>query len=641
MKLAFVMSALSLAAAGCAPDSSELTVSNRAVAAPGALIAMDMDSQVGVLLDELPAGPVRELAAANAAAQPTRFWQDRALRQARLMDYRLVFRAQYYNSYWSNTGNIHGALPMPPPATWTATITSAPQRTQIGNHDLVMVNYHFSATILTDTSSPGISEQSLGTIGGTWTENFTLPSDPELLFERTGYSCMDEDEFPAHSVFEYNVNYFYDDACNSSPGSTCHVSVDNVNSCNAELGQMVGRVGTSLLFTRIPWDATRANAVRTGTVNPYAVNPPAPDLAVVNDGLVDEHAFRWQFFTASDCDLGEGVISALGWRRVLMFSAILQNNGMGDLNVGSPTDPANPFVIGNDFEFSQCHQHYHFSHYGTFNYAGLPGAKRAFCLEDTNRYHNDETTPLNNVHPTCDQQGISRGWGDEYNWGIPGQWIDVTGYTSKKAQTLSFNANPDQFLCEGTYALDASGNYTFSTTSFINPQNGQPEKRINCNFLSNWNANDFGSTTVDPGQGSFVTDSCKHGEIGPIRDCGFAQHPSFLHGCTSGGTVTLTCNATSSALQVLRVCEESAQQATGVACVGSASIASAVVGPTPTQVSFTCPAVRDAAMVADASGILEPQTVAGVGGYSVYQAPIGTLSSTDSGTQPAIHCTGW
>jgi hypothetical protein len=632
---------LLLAAAGCGSDYSKLDVTQNALTDPGALVAMDMDSQVGVLLDELPPGSVRELAATNAAAQPTSFWQDRAVRQARLMGYRLVFRAQYYNSAFSNTGNIHGALPMPPPSTWTATITSAPFRTQIGNHDLVMVNYHFSATILTDSSSPGISEQSLGTIGGTWNENFTLPSDPELLFERTGYSCMDEDEFPPHSVFEYNVNYFYDDSCNSSPGSTCHVSVNNVNSCNAELGQMVGRVNTALLFTRIPWDSRRASAVRVGTVNPNAVNPPAPDLAVVGDGLVDEHAFRWQFFTANDCDLGEGVIGALGWRRVLMFSAILQNNGMGDLNVGGPTDPTNPFVMANDFEFSQCHQHYHFSHYGTFNYAGLPGAKRAFCLEDTNRYHNDETTPLNNVHPTCNLQGISRGWGDEYNWGIPGQWIDVTGYSNKKAQTLSFSANPDQFLCEGSYALDASGHNTFTPTSFINPQNGQPEQRINCNFLSGWNTNNVGSTTVDPGQGSFVTDSCKHGEIGPIRDCGFAQHASFLHACTSGQTVTLTCNATSSALQVLRLCEKSAQQGTGVACVGSASIANAVIGPTPTQVTFTCPAVRDAVMVADANGILEPQTAAGVGGYSVYQAPIGTLSSTDSGAQPAINCIGW
>src|SRR5262249_5170323 len=163
-RLLSAVALLSLSAAGCAPDYSNLDETQNALTDPGALIAMDMDSQVGVLLDELPPGSVRELAAANAVAQPTSFWQDRASRQARLMGYRLVFRAQYYNSSFSNTGNIHGALPMPPPSTWTTTITNAPFRTQIGGHDLVMVNYHFSATILTDTSSPGISEQSLGTV---------------------------------------------------------------------------------------------------------------------------------------------------------------------------------------------------------------------------------------------------------------------------------------------------------------------------------------------------------------------------------------------------------------------------------------------------------------------------------------------
>ncbi len=128
MKYSAVASGLGFAAllGGCASDSSEISVQQSAATDPGALIQMDMDSQVGVLLDELPAGPVREAAAANAMAQPASFWQDRAKRQTRLMDYRLVFRAQYYNSYWSNTGNIHGALPMPPDSTWGFNITSAP-----------------------------------------------------------------------------------------------------------------------------------------------------------------------------------------------------------------------------------------------------------------------------------------------------------------------------------------------------------------------------------------------------------------------------------------------------------------------------------------------------------------------------------
>ena len=626
----------SILASGCASEHGASDVPRDA-----GLVALNMDSRVGVLLDELPPGEVRELAAANAMLQPTTFWEDRAKRQARLMAYRLVFRSLYYDSGVSNRDDVHGALPLPPPSTWIVSIVGSPYRTQIEDHDLVVVDYHFSATILTDAESPGRSEGSLGTIGGTWTETFTLPADPELLFERTGYACMNEDSFPPNSVFEYNVNYFYDDACDASPGTTCHVSADVTNSCTVELRQMVGSVAGDLVFSRLPWDDDLADDVRVGTVTPAGVSSPAPDLAVVTDGLSDEYAFRWQFFTRDDCELEEEVISELGWRRVLMFSAILQNNGLGELEVGDPSDAANPFVEANDFEFSACHEHYHFSHYGKFNYADLPGAKRAFCLVDTNRYHNDETTALDSMHVTCDDQGISPGWGDEYNWGIPGQWIDVTGYTNENPQTLSFSGNPDQFLCEGTHALDGDGGYTYESTSFINPENGLPEERIGCDFLPDWDANNVGSTVIAPGKGSFVTALCRHGEIGPNRNCDFAEHPSFLHDCISGESVTLSCSATSSVLQVLRVCEESGQRGTGVACTLASASVNVVIGSQPTEVTFVCPAVRDAAMEVSSDGILEPHTVEGVGGYSVYQASIGTLSGTDSGSQPPIACTGW
>jgi hypothetical protein len=373
------------------------------------------------------------------------------------------------------------------------------------------------------------------------------------------------------------------------------------------------------------------------------MSPAAPDLAVVPYGLTDERAIAYRFFTTGSCELGEGVISQLGWRRLMMFSAIVRNDGANSIEVGSPTDPNNPFVRGNAFEFSSCHGHYHFSHYGTFGYAGLPGSKRAFCLEDTNRYHNDETTVLWASHQTCQNQGIVAGWGDEYNFGIPGQWVDVTAAdTTKKNNSLSFSSNPDQFLCEGTAALDASGQVLLDPTSFINPWNGQIESRVRCNFIASWNANNFASTPAQsPAGGSFVTDACTRGQVGPNRDCGFAAHPSALHACTPGATVNLSCTAQTSTPQVVRICEKSGQLGVGVACTMLSSTANVIVGQTATPVSFTCPAVRDAAMVADSTGTLVPQTQPGVGAYSVYQAAIGTLSASDASPQPAVSCTGW
>ena len=130
-------------------------------------------------------------------------------------------------------------------------------------------------------------------------------------------------------------------------------------------------------------------------------------------GLTDERRILYRFFAPGSCELEEGVIAKLGWRRLLAFSAIVQNDGRQRVHIGDVTDPNNPWVQSHAFEFSQCHHHYHFSHYGNFNYNGAPGSKRAFCLEDTNRFHNDETTPLTAEHQTCHYQGIGAGWGDE------------------------------------------------------------------------------------------------------------------------------------------------------------------------------------------------------------------------------------
>src|SRR5262245_25342391 len=90
---------LALVTAGamaCTVDETESSES--AVDAQGALIKMELTSQVAVLLDEIPAGPMREAAAADALAKPASFWSDRAARQTRLTYYKLVFRGGYHKA---------------------------------------------------------------------------------------------------------------------------------------------------------------------------------------------------------------------------------------------------------------------------------------------------------------------------------------------------------------------------------------------------------------------------------------------------------------------------------------------------------------------------------------------------------------
>jgi hypothetical protein len=190
--------------------------------AAGALVRMDTSSRVAVLLDDVPAGPLREAAAASALAQPPSFWTERAAHQIRLMYYRLVFRGAFYASSSGGSSNAHtrGPLPLPPHEVWKIALTGAPHRVTEAQHDEIVTDYTFQTYLVTDAASPGAVEPNLAAVGGTWDEPFQLPDDPDLLLERTGYACMDEFEYPPGSVFEENTWYFYDDSCKAGIQST-------------------------------------------------------------------------------------------------------------------------------------------------------------------------------------------------------------------------------------------------------------------------------------------------------------------------------------------------------------------------------------------------------------------------------------
>jgi len=78
------------------------------------------------------------------SAKSTAFLQDRAIRQARLMGYRLVFRSQYYNSYWANTATFTTRFPCLHKHVDGDDHERAHTVRRSATTDLVMVNYHFS-----------------------------------------------------------------------------------------------------------------------------------------------------------------------------------------------------------------------------------------------------------------------------------------------------------------------------------------------------------------------------------------------------------------------------------------------------------------------------------------------------------------
>jgi hypothetical protein len=564
---------------------------------PGALVAVTINSSVGVLLDEIPVSQ-RTRQANLMIAKPASFWVARAKRQIEHTGYRLIYRNFYYGGFGGQfQGGSREMMPLPQPELWAVTLNGEPVRTTIQGHDVVVISYSMRTTVLTLEDHPAKVEPRLSHVGGTWDEPFSLPLDPELTFQRTGYACIDEEGYPPNTVDAENAPALFDNLCEAG-ANFCHVTQPApTESCADALVRAIGRVDVPLHFERIAWNAAIANQFRTGTYT-----QPTPDMQPIAEALNDNR-ITYTYIEPNSCAVQEGCVSGTGWRRLLRFTASAQNTGASGLAVG-PTTPDSPYIQHNVFEFSQCHDHFHFSHYANFSFGNTPGEKRAFCLESTSRLFNSETTPWG--HPFgCANQGIESGWGDDYIAGIECQWIDITGQTAA-TRNLTFQSNPDGFICEGTPLLDGLGNQVWEPTSFVG-ENGLPVDRPVCSIPPAATANNAASVPVKiAATGGYTLKECNRGQTGPVRDCGWRE--TAVRTCLPGSTVNLTCTPKKATdpMQAVRVCEASAALG-GTSCVYRDALANTSVDG-QTTVSFTCPAPR---------GGVETG-----GRYSLYFAPV-------------------
>jgi hypothetical protein len=598
---------------------------------PGSLVQTSMQSEVGVVLDELPAS-MRSRVAGALIAKPASFWKERAAAQLRLTSYRLVFRQFFYSASRS-------ALPLPPEPSWQIELAGSPVRRPVDGHDVVSIPYQFSSTLLSDFESPGVSEPQLRQVGGTWNEPFVLPIDPELLFQRTGYACMDEDSFPFNSVDSEEVDSFYDhtavvEKVLSNVGQS-HFTRQPTESCLEALQTHVGRVTTSLRFERLPWNASLADHVRFGKVTGNE-----PDLETyLPDFLPSRTNYRYIHGQGSGgCEVEEGSVGGTGWRRLLQFATSDENVGNRPLTIGGVdytlSGHAGELDLHNLFELSPCHQHYHFKYYGDLGWADngtITNAKQGFCLQSTSRVANREGSPLHNRFASCDFQGIEAGWVDQYKAGLPNQWLDTTDL-KKGVGTRSFRSNPDGLLCEGTF-VDANGNplgpgdpVVWAPTGLI-ADNGGPVEAPLCQKIPTWADNNFDTVqeTIDAHGLGLITSACTRGQIGPLRNCGFGTNPKTVD-CVPGQLTTATFSINPGAQpQVVRLTEYSHALQSPIPARYEdswvplrpgvsdqpAMLANAIVStPTPTTVTFTCPSPRT-------GGAAEPG-----GTYSIYTAPV-------------------
>ncbi len=583
---------------------------SRADAPKGALISVKMESKAGVLLDELPE-TIRDQAVDIIMARPASFWEELARKQVQLTKRRLNFRNFAYDD--------KGQLPLPPEELWSIAIDPAgPVRETIDGHDLVTARYTFTSTLLTDAGSPGAAEPALAREGGKWDEPFILPVDPDLLLQRTGNACLNESGFPPNSFDSENAWVFFDFTCEGDSGGVlgCHRSRLHPQSCFEILGDRVGAVETKVQFEHLTWDAELADAVRVGELT----HLDGPDLKVIGADLENNRVI-YRYFPEDSCAIVEQCVSGSGWRRLLQFNATVHNVGAETMYIG-PVVAENP--IHNLFQYNACHAHYHFSDYGDFTFAGAEenlSSKQAFCVESTNRFSNNEWSPLTHDY-TCRFQGVQAGWVDEYVAGLDCQWIDITDVEIDDAGesfTLGLSSNPDQFLCEGSLVLDGEGNPVWEASGLTTP-NGAPVNRPQCDFVSDWDVNNEGTRDLFllPA-GSFVTEPCAAGLLSPLRNCGFnpqtagieflvqddagedagadqppAEVPQGAFACEPGQPVQLTCRLEGDAdLQVARFCDYSAALETGVACTYSDALANQIVDREETTISFTCPVERD------------------------------------------------
>ncbi len=202
-----------------------------------------------------------------------------------------------------------------------------------------------------------------------------------------------------------------------------------------------------------------------------------PDLTVI----VSQINFETVQFKSTDCAIADGMISQPGKHKLVRFSTQFPNHGPGDLIVGAPS--AHPEW----FEWSPCHQHYHFREYADYRlwtpsgYQAwsslrqstpasvlsrdllaqrpdianqmIEGAKRAFCATDSLRF--DSSAPPAKYTSCSSNQGISVGWADLYPWNLDGQWIDITNATGGN-YVLEVEGNAEHLFDEANYANNST-----------------------------------------------------------------------------------------------------------------------------------------------------------------------------------------
>ncbi|HVR18053.1 MAG TPA: lysyl oxidase family protein, partial [Polyangiaceae bacterium] len=193
-----------------------------------------------------------------------------------------------------------------------------------------------------------------------------------------------------------------------------------------------------------------SSALATSCIPQTSAGCLAADLTVSVERARDTAEVVFRNFAANHCALAEQCIGASGRRRLLRFETYTPNIGTADMRLGVP-NTSNPV-----FEYSACHDHFHFKGYAEYDLLDANGTvvasghKQAFCLLDSERFLTTDNTVRRTPQFDCGNQGITRGWGDSYTPDLDCQWVDVTDVPPGDYQ-LRIRINQSHALLELRY----------------------------------------------------------------------------------------------------------------------------------------------------------------------------------------------
>ena len=279
-----------------------------------------------------------------------------------------------------------------------------------------------------------------------------------------------------------------------------------------------------------------ATPARQGTVQAGAEAVPDLEVAPLSDfqiGMVNGR--RMLRFTAMMVNTGAGHFEVRGRRAstsepMVMRQVLYTNSSRSTISRQIATDAVGKWS-------GDGHNHWHVQEMMRYDMWGangsLRGAKVGFCFLDSDPYRLNlpgaaqsfyyrgswcRTTPsaLDN------RMGISIGWGDEYEWYLAWQWIDITGWPSG-TYTVRSKVDPNGFFLE-----EAEGNNcAWARITISSSSNSVTVHERDNTCINDWSTSKF-AADIQWAYDAGVTSGCAPDLFCPNRVVTRGQMASFL-----------------------------------------------------------------------------------------------------------------